>query len=611
MLNPTIHEGMEGPALRAMETAQSGLDAWNVLPRNVRMATMEARNSLLNRRADAAVTWLLAMPRLDVAGLLSQQLAGLPRDGGAHSQHGAFQQQLRQDLKQLEKKQAQLKAAHEVLLEARLNKRPQSEEGLRKAIASVSLHKYDCSGLLMYTHITRLMMGDLPADVLALALALHDFLTGPAVEQAEMVRTLLEGSADADKLAAAADKIERRGDSLATLAERFCFAAAQRAGGDDSSELWQHVLACADAISSYFSPLLDLAAAVPRARKAASSSSLPAPGLQVSPPDEWAVVWPSPSQRPDKAVGKKKSRGKSRAQAWGTARRAEASSGAPRQQTAAAAPDALARVLERAENALAKQPLTLAQAEQSSCDPVRIAAALGKDTTVVQLMQREEHDPLSIAHSTRFHMQTWFGDPGPLRSARDELRSRPEPDDARMQRLTAQLDDRIEALERIQRRVDVDEGDAIKRHPFPKARHVERMLQLGAIEQVSMPKQLRAGNTPPGFGTLFEMVIVPTPMSDGSPTAPLYLHLHTDRAISVEACRKLSFDQFAAVHVKTAAQKDMGANWEQAQRSLGVLDAKVHRGKVGAQLLESVRNLSSRRHDPSGQGSSSRSLTGA
>jgi hypothetical protein len=591
--SPSLHGGMEAPALQAMETAQGGLDAWNALPGHVRKATMESRNALLDRRADAAVIGLLAMTRLDVSGLMDRQIAALQGVAASNTSVAACHEQLGQDLLPIEKKHRQLHAAHEVLLEARLNKRLHNEEDINKAIASVPLHQYDCSSVLVQTHFARLLLDELPDDVQTPALALRQLTTGPAAfVLTEAVHTLTGGSTDPAKLAVAADRIERSGELLAALAERFCLAAAQEAGRDGSSDLWQHALACADAIYGHFSPLLDLAAAVPRAGARASSSSVPAPSIQVSQPDEWAVVLPSPSQRPDKAASRKKSRGRTRIQAAGTARRADGPSGTPQQQAAAAAaPDALVRVLKRAEIALAMHPLTLVQAEQSGGDPVRIAAALGKDTKVVDLMKREGHDPLSIAHSTRFSMQAWFGDLGPLRRARDELRSRPAPDDARMPHLSGQLDERIEALERIHRRVNADEADALKCHPFPKARHVERMWQLGAIEQVSAPKPLRSGNTPPGLSDVFEMVIVPAPVSDGSPSAPLYLHLHTDHAISAEACRKLPFERFAAVHVKTAAQKDMGAQWEEAQRSLGRLDAKVHRGKVDARLLDSLRSL--------------------
>lgn len=600
-----FHSGMEEPALKAMEMAQTGLDAWKCLANPVRRATMEERNSLLNRRADAAVTWLLAMPLLDVRAKIVQQFADLPGIAGSNSRRAAYREQLEQDLKAIEEKLARLRAAHEVLLEARSNKRPIRKDGLDKAITLVHRHQYDCGGALVHSHLARLVTGEGTQAIDAQLFALHQFMIESASAVRDAADELQGGTTDPDKLAAAAGTIERKGELLAALAERFCLAAAQEAERACTSDLWQHALACADAVSVYLSPLLDLAAAIPRADAAASSSSGTLPGVQVPPADDWAVVLPSTSPRPDRTEGKK-SRSRTRTKAGGAARRAEGPSG-PSQRQAAAAVDPL----ERAERALAALPLTPAQAQQSGGDPVRIAAALGKDTKAVEQMRRDGHDPLNIAHATRFAMQTWFGTVGALRSVRDELCAGSAPDDARMQRLSGQLGERIEALERIHRRLDADEADALKRHRLPKARHVERLLQLGEIEQVGALQPLRSSNAPPGLGTLFEMAIVPMPLSDGSTSAPLYLHLHTHDAVSTDECRKLPFEQFAAVHVKTAAQKDVGAKWEQVQRALGRLKAKVHRGKVDAQLLQSLRSWPSRQRGPSGSGASSRSLTGA
>ncbi len=600
MSTDALHDSMEAPAFQAMEAAQSGLDAWNELPGNLRRTTMQARNSLLDRRADAALIGLLVMPGTDVGALVARQVAGLLETGGSTARRAAFRERLGQELQPLEQTQRRLHAAHAVLLDARLNKRPLRANELDTAINSVPLSQFHCSGALLNTHLVRLTASDVTPDIEAQLSALHQFITRSAPALLDAVNTLTGDAPATDTRAAAADTIERQGELLAALAERFCFAAAQEAGRGGTPELWQHALACADAISGYFSPLLDLAAAVPRAGTTASSS-VTVPGVRVSPPDDWGIVLPPASQGPGEAAGKKKSRGRTRAKAGGSARRTEGASGTPQPQaTAAAAPDPLVRVLERAEKAVAAHPLTLAQAAQSGCDPVRCAAAQGKDTTVVALMKSEGHDPLSVAHTARFFMPTWFGDIGPLRSAHHELLSRSAPDDARAQRLCGQLGERIEALERLHRQVDADEADAIKCHAFPKARHVKRLMQLGAIEQVSAPKRLRSGDTPPGLGTVFEMEIAPSPLSDGSRSDPLYLHLHTDRAISAEACGKLPFEQFAAVHVKTAAQKNVGAKWEEAQRRLGVLDAKVHRGKVDAPLLESLRNWPGRQRDSGG-----------
>ena len=72
-----LHGGLEAPAFRAMEAAQRGLDAWNELPGPVRRASMQDRNSLLNRRADAALIGMLTTSGMDVTELVNRQFAGL------------------------------------------------------------------------------------------------------------------------------------------------------------------------------------------------------------------------------------------------------------------------------------------------------------------------------------------------------------------------------------------------------------------------------------------------------------------------------------------------------------------------------------------------------
>ncbi len=42
---------------------------------------------------------------------------------------------------------------------------------------------------------------------------------------------------------------------------------------------------------------------------------------------------------------------------------------------------------------------------------------------------------------------------------------------------------------------------------------------------------------------------------------------------------------FAAVHLKTDWEKNLGASWEAVMRALGYPEAKVHRGPIGGELL--------------------------
>lgn len=88
-----------------------------------------------------------------------------------------------------------------------------------------------------------------------------------------------------------------------------------------------------------------------------------------------------------------------------------------------------------------------------------------------------------------------------------------------------------------------------------------------------------------------------TPLADGSPAQALYLHLHTPTPVSEQAAGRLPLDQFAAVHVKTSEQRSLGANWEEMRHRLGH-DDKVHRGRVGGEVLERLQAMAG--HSPGG-----------
>jgi hypothetical protein len=142
-------------------------------------------------------------------------------------------------------------------------------------------------------------------------------------------------------------------------------------------------------------------------------------------------------------------------------------------------------------------------------------------------------------------------------------------------------------------RLDIEAADAIKRGRFPEAWDLERLLDMGQIGHVTPPRRLSSHGDQPhqDLGRLFEMEIRPRPLSDGTPADPLYLHLHTDDLIDPPACHGRPYRGFAAVHVKTEAQRSLGATWEQAQRALGNLKAKVHRARVGEEFLMGLRAL--------------------
>ncbi len=63
------------------------------------------------------------------------------------------------------------------------------------------------------------------------------------------------------------------------------------------------------------------------------------------------------------------------------------------------------------------------------------------------------------------------------------------------------------------------------------------------------------------------------------------MHLHTSRQVGADELHKLEPREINAVHLKSDAQKNLGADWERAMHKLGYLDAKVERSEVSFTLL--------------------------
>jgi len=139
------------------------------------------------------------------------------------------------------------------------------------------------------------------------------------------------------------------------------------------------------------------------------------------------------------------------------------------------------------------------------------------------------------------------------------------------------------------------ESDALKQDEFPVARHVERLLELHQTEAVSGLVKLPSEGDKGERGTLFELMIQPRPLEDGTRADRLFVHVHTTQPVSAEECTSLPFESFAAIHVKNARQVNLGARWEQMQEKLGNLGSSVHRGRVTQSLWDSLRAVAGTR----------------
>jgi hypothetical protein len=227
-------------------------------------------------------------------------------------------------------------------------------------------------------------------------------------------------------------------------------------------------------------------------------------------------------------------------------------------------------------------------------DVEEIAHRLQLDTKTIDLLrQSNDVDPLYIAQCVQSSLPKWFGDINKLRSAHAALTSlsAARTGDPELTQLSAALQDRIAALEVLPNQVTRRERDEIKRYGFPSEKHIERLLALREVAEVAPPVMLPTEQARGDASTLFEIAITNRPLNDGSPAPRLYVHLHTCAPMTAEAVRtNREMTNFSAVHVKTEAQKAVGAKWEEMQRRLG-RDAKVHRGRMTNKLLRDLLDM--------------------
>jgi hypothetical protein len=371
-------------------------------------------------------------------------------------------------------------------------------------------------------------------------------------------------------------------EKLGHTVDRFAEAAAANwvAEGADHAP-WQNALAVADALTSLSSVIADRLDLLTRsARSTIADTALSPQGPTETP---WAAVPESPKPSP-KASGSASSSGRARRS------RPRRSQAAPRAEAVVAAPDPRELALTKVDKILRSFPVKADVAVRLAGDPLAIGDEIGRDTTAIRTMA-EGHDPLNIATSIRSSAYSWFGDIETLRTTRREVvelaSKRP---DSELQDRMSKLNDRIEALDLVIRTLHANEADSLKLHSFPKAKHVQRLLERGEIESVGAPVQLPTADDTGGRGKLFELAITPRPLADGRAAPPLFLHLHTKELATAEQCLTVDFKQLAAAHVKTARQKNLGPMWEQMQHSRGFADARVHRGPVDANLLNALRD---------------------
>ncbi|KFX29455.1 type III secretion system effector XopP [Ralstonia solanacearum] len=352
------------------------------------------------------------------------------------------------------------------------------------------------------------------------------------------------------------------GRQLDLVGRDMCLDAAAMIEMNDADGLWQCMMDIAHSIAGYQEGLEALCRAAGSVRPA-----------RVEPPPQPAAERPSAEP----------------ARPSGSARRTH---GKPGKQSGAiaAAPairpapvDKRTDTQKTADTLLKQYRIDRNTVSQCDGDLIRVAQSLGRDT---RTLQRELADPRRdgaiTADYLRSAVRDWLGDVEKIGLLRDAVAALPEKDVR-----VGQLAGRIKALERIGRQLDTMEADLLKGDVCPRAPHLRRLLNAkeNQIRFVSQPARLPAETRNDRLGTLFEMRIGLKPLSDGRRVAPWVVHIHTREPTTADALSTMPSGNFAAVHLKTDWEKNLGPRWEAVMRALGYPEAKVHRGPIGGELL--------------------------
>ncbi len=129
----------------------------------------------------------------------------------------------------------------------------------------------------------------------------------------------------------------------------------------------------------------------------------------------------------------------------------------------------------------------------------------------------------------------------------------------------------------------------MKAYIRPRAHHWAQLLSAGHIREISKPRKLPT-DTPNEH--LYEVLIRPCEDNDGSMHEPVWLHLHAKKEMLPRDFKKGQLNDFYAAHLKSTAQKNLGATWKEKQRQEGKYNVEIFRSPIDANLLSGLMNLS-------------------
>lgn len=134
----------------------------------------------------------------------------------------------------------------------------------------------------------------------------------------------------------------------------------------------------------------------------------------------------------------------------------------------------------------------------------------------------------------------------------------------------------------LRARLADDTVEHMKRYPFPIQEHVERLV----AERALVPAAATPLSGEPG--TLFELRLQPSALRNGALPRPMWLHIHTQRAVHARELATLPDTLFAAAHVKSDEQRGYNREWQDARAREGHEKVVVHRGKIAPALCRQL-----------------------
>jgi hypothetical protein len=429
----------------------------------------------------------------------------------------------------------------------------------------------DINGLAVELHMDRLETLGTSFDSIAErmnARSIHAIADTPAVYEAW---DAIDGAQELGPKQLASAKLVASAylDGIDALSEQLCIDAAARIDANDDSALWRYTLDTASAFQTYASFLRQVR---DQARAGAPAPSAPSP-----PP---AASTDIPTN--EATIAAEAAPGASAADAQPQRETATTSQARPRAgavETTAPTRQPTAQPIQR--------PRYRELVERANGDLASMARALGKDATTLVQLRNPAFDPIESAQYARHAVQSWLGDIDNLRKAVRRASTGPSDSSAHSARLDL-LTDRLDALTLVHHQIATAESDALKALSCPKAKHVRRLLKLNELAHVGAPVRLPSAGDVGDQGTLFEMTILLKPLSSGAAARPLFVHLHTAERMDAASAGTTPFRKLTAAHVKTEAQRRLGARWEQMANALG----SVHRGKIDSALLGELRAFS-------------------